>query len=137
MVNKFAHPVVGKLIEVTTQWPSNYIGNLGGNDTFHLTGVVAKNHKLCPTNSFSLIVNDVEIPLREISLDYVTDIRYVDGTQVEFATRADEPAVFTVTGSKGDTYYVTRQAGKYSCSCSGFQFRKICKQVTQIQESAQ
>jgi hypothetical protein len=39
---------------------------------------------------------------------------------------------FTVKGSKGDTYTVTVNSGKMHCTCSGFQFRKSCKHVKEV-----
>jgi len=39
---------------------------------------------------------------------------------------------FTVKGSKGDTYTVTVNSGKSHCTCSGFQFRKSCKHVKDV-----
>ena len=38
-----------------------------------------------------------------------------------------ERVTITVQGSKGNTYTVTKENGKATCTCSGFQFRKTCK----------
>jgi hypothetical protein len=37
-----------------------------------------------------------------------------------------------VKGSKGDSYTVTVGSGKIHCTCSGFQFRKSCKHVKEV-----
>ena len=37
-----------------------------------------------------------------------------------------------VSGSKGNSYIVTKDNGKVSCSCPGFGFRKTCKHVQEV-----
>lgn len=39
---------------------------------------------------------------------------------------------YLVEGSKGAIYKVVSQDGKWTCTCSGFGFRKSCKHVTDI-----
>lgn len=39
-----------------------------------------------------------------------------------------------VKGSKGDTYYVTYNAGNWKCTCKGFQFKQWCSHLTKVQE---
>jgi hypothetical protein len=55
---------------------------------------------------------------------------------VQFETELTEPEpegrVFTVTGSKGDTYTVNEVRGSWSCTCSGFRFRGECKHVKEL-----
>lgn len=38
----------------------------------------------------------------------------------------------TVTGSKGQRYYLTEERGHWTCSCPGFQFRGACKHVDEV-----
>lgn len=42
--------------------------------------------------------------------------------------------VFTVPGSRGDLYTVNDVDGRWSCTCSGFQFRSQCRHITLIKE---
>ena len=39
---------------------------------------------------------------------------------------------WVVKGSKGDSYTVLEENGKYSCSCSGFTFRGKCRHIIDI-----
>ena len=43
----------------------------------------------------------------------------------------EQPGI-PVKGSKGDTYYITQESGKYLCTCSGFKFRGICKHIESV-----
>ena len=55
---------------------------------------------------------------------------------VQFKTELTEPEpegrVWTVTGSKGDSYQVNEVRGNWSCTCSGFRFRGDCKHVKEL-----
>lgn len=39
---------------------------------------------------------------------------------------------WTVKGSKGNHYLVIRQKGLYNCNCTGFQYRKSCRHITEV-----
>jgi len=39
---------------------------------------------------------------------------------------------WVVKGSKGDSYTVLEENGKYSCSCSGFIFRGKCRHIIDV-----
>ena len=46
---------------------------------------------------------------------------------------SEEPVkTIEVKGSKGKTYKVSRQGDKWTCTCSGFQFRQKCKHITNL-----
>ena len=38
-----------------------------------------------------------------------------------------------VKGSKGNSYFVTKQGSRYVCSCPGFQFRGRCKHAAEVE----
>lgn len=47
----------------------------------------------------------------------------------------EKPAhpTWTVAGSKGDSYTVSKIDGRFVCSCTGFKFHGRCKHATKIQ----
>lgn len=49
----------------------------------------------------------------------------------------DKPAgrTWSVVGSRGDSYTVSEENGKWACSCSGFRFRGQCKHITETQKT--
>lgn len=75
----------------------------------------------------ALSTGNPEFPFRVIQRSHVISIN-------NQAIRHKESAVktFTVKGSKGDTYTVTVNSGKSHCTCSGFQFRKSCKHIKDV-----
>ena len=52
--------------------------------------------------------------------------------KIQVAEPEPEGRVWTVTGSKGDTYQVNEVRGNWSCTCSGFRFRGECKHVKEL-----
>jgi hypothetical protein len=91
-------------------------------------GEVLPPHKWLNDRQFCLSGNS-EWPVRVISMDLVEDIQLLSGKFVEVDTGIK---VFTVKGSKGNTYTVTRNGRGWTCQCAGFQFRKQCKHVSEL-----
>ena len=58
---------------------------------------------------------------------------------VQFKTKLQEPEpegrFWVVKGSKGDEYKVSEVNGNYSCTCSGFKFRGVCKHAESIRQT--
>jgi SWIM zinc finger len=81
--------------------------------------------------ALALATGDRTFPIRIISRDTIIKI---DNVNVERKFTAEPTKkTYTVQGSKGSTYLVTVN-GKYkSCTCSGFQFRRNCKHVAEIE----
>jgi hypothetical protein len=45
--------------------------------------------------------------------------------------------VATITGSNGSTYTVSKNGGRYSCTCTGFQFRRKCKHTQEFDNKSE
>lgn len=74
--------------------------------------------------------------VRSISMKSVVQIRDSKGAEMPLPKLGDTPKnrEWTVKGSKGDVYTVSRSNGKFSCNCVAGQFRKsTCKHIKKIQ----
>ena len=56
------------------------------------------------------------------------DIVSIDGEDIKLDIKPKSKEI-RVTGSKGDTYIVTLDDSKSSCTCHAFMFRKTCKHI--------
>ena len=72
------------------------------------------------------------VPVREISLDRVIALEFLDGQTAQKEQVKTDVEVKFAKGSKGNVYTVTRNGTKYTCTCPGFVFRKHCKHVTEF-----
>ena len=79
------------------------------------------------TNSIKTFKNPIRIDVRG---------RKFKVNSVQFDTTVSEPEpegrVWTVAGTKGNTYQVTEVRGNWSCTCSGFRFRGDCRHVKEL-----
>lgn len=75
----------------------------------------------------ALSTGNPEFPFRVLNRSTIVSINNQAVEQKESTVKT-----FTVKGSKGDSYTVTVNAGKSHCTCSGFQFRKSCKHVKEV-----
>lgn len=68
-------------------------------------------------------------PVRVIDKSRVVEVM---GAKVDYVPVKSNREVITVQGSKGNTYVVTKENGKATCTCPGFGFRKTCKHVQEL-----
>ena len=92
-------------------------------------GRVVPGFKWLTDREFCMTGDDV-MPIRVINLKNVKNITFKTG-----GTKTVNVAVqtFTIKGSKGDQYLVTRSPKGWTCTCKGFEFRKSCRHVTEAQ----
>jgi uncharacterized Zn finger protein len=55
----------------------------------------------------------------------------VNEKTVDYTPIKSDRIEITVQGSKGNTYVVTKENGKVSCSCPGYSYRKSCRHITE------
>jgi hypothetical protein len=53
------------------------------------------------------------------------------------APQAPSGRVWTVQGSKGQTYTVEAVSGFLTCSCKGYQFRRKCRHIEEVKQSVE
>lgn len=68
-------------------------------------------------------------PVRVIDKSRIVE---VSGAKVDYVPVKSARETITVQGSKGNTYIVTKENGKATCSCPGYGFRKTCKHVQEL-----
>jgi hypothetical protein len=118
-------PNLGSVVRVTTKHIDSYLYAKEKFQYFTHEGTVVPSEKWV-NNGFTL-TGDKNIKLRVVSLDSIEKIEYITG-KGQKAKAMGGVRVFKVKSkSKGSTYMVTLQAGKFSCDCLGFQYRRNCR----------
>ena len=87
-------------------------------------GEVVPSAKYDPPNSIRMSTGILDFPFRVISL---TSIFEVDENPFHFEVKPD--SMREVQGSHGNVYTVRTSNGITTCTCPGFEFRKICKHI--------
>jgi hypothetical protein len=57
------------------------------------------------------------------------DIVSMGGRRVVYTPKLSTTQTWRVAGSKGNEYTVTNSDGAWSCTCTGFGFRRDCKHI--------
>jgi SWIM zinc finger len=81
--------------------------------------------------AIALATGTRQFPVRIIAREHIVKI---DGDAIE--QKVSIPTAnrqFQVTGSNGNTYVVTVDGAYKSCTCSGFQFRRNCRHIVEVQ----
>ena len=135
MNTQFSIPEPGCKIAITFEFPSYVLGSAKVNKTT-ITGVVEKATKFTPHN-FVRIATDFDSPVRvrEIPLNRVVDLIYADGRVAKSQTVEAAAKTWTVQGSRGSQYIVVKSQNAWSCTCPGFQFRKTCRHIKELQDA--
>lgn len=81
-------------------------------------------------HQLGLTTGNPEWPVRVIARKNIESIN-----NKEFKQTESTPKTFKVKGSKGDEYVVSVNGDRFNCTCSGFQFRRTCKHVKEIQNA--
>jgi hypothetical protein len=79
------------------------------------------------------MTGDAAWPTRVMNLGLIEDIEFINGTGTTIDTAAQS---WQVAGSRGSTYTVNRIRSGWTCTCAGFQFRKSCRHISELRDSA-
>ena len=125
-----AVPKIGSRVRVTTMYPNTYAYRGENNNyvTYTREGVVVQSIFRDPF-MFAVETGAPDHPVSEFNAksQHVVKIELLMGTAEKVAT---DSKAWKVKSSKGNKFYlVTRVNGKFSCTCTGFEFRKDCKHV--------
>ena len=125
-----AVPKVGSRVRVTTMYPNHvvYRGDTNGYVTYVREGIVVQSIFRDPF-MFAVKTGAPEHPVSEFNAksQHLVKIEYVTGSATQVATDKKAWKVKSTDGKK--FYIVERVNGKFSCTCTGFEFRKDCKHV--------
>ena len=133
MNTQFTFPEPGCKVAVTFEFPSYVIGSATVSKTT-ITGIVDKATKFTPPNFVRLVTDfDSPVRIREIPMDRVINIEYADGRRADKTKIQKQEKLYSVEGSRGSKYVVVNSNNSWSCTCPGFQFRRSCKHITQLQ----
>ena len=69
------------------------------------------------------------LPVRVIDRARIVE---VGGATIDYTPVKSDRITKTVQGSKGNTYIVTAENGKATCTCQGYSFRKTCKHTLEV-----
>ena len=121
---------VGSRVRVTTMYPNHvvYRGDTNGYVTYVREGIVVQSIFRDPF-MFAVKTGAPEHPVSEFNAksQHVVKIEYVTGSATQVATDKKAWKVKSEDGKR--VYLVQRIAGKYTCTCTGFEFRKDCKHI--------
>jgi len=130
---------IGDKIKVTLDWTDYHkymvapYNNLYAIQT--IEGTVARSSSIDDVNSFRIETGNRLHPYAVIPQDRVIKIE-LNGeiTPINFKKQDDSEKSWTVVGSKNNNYIVKKSGRNWSCTCSGFAFRRTCKHVKEKQE---
>jgi len=128
-----AVPKIGSRVRVTTMYPNHvvYRGDTNGYVTYVREGIVVKSIFNDPFK-FAVETGAPDHPVSEFNAksQHVVRIEVLIGSTKQVA--ADKRA-WKVKSTDGKSFYlVQRIEGKYTCTCTGFEFRKDCKHIAAV-----
>ena len=117
--NEVTIKVRNALYDVRDRYANGYVGPEFNN----YTGTIVRE-KFFSTDEIGITTGDPRFPVRRIHRARIVE---VGGAKLDYQPVKSDRITKTVQGSKGNTYIVTAENGKATCTCQGFQFRKSCK----------
>ena len=126
-------PQIGSEVTVTVRNAMADFRHLYGSGviTEHVTftGTVAPTERWQDAKrTLNLTTGIKSFPVRSIDMARVVSI---NGAKAKVIV-APKSHTWLVKGSKGNTYTVTEENGRRSCTCVGFEFRHQCKHLNMV-----
>ena len=122
--NEVTIKVRNALYDVRDRYANGYVGPEFNN----YTGTIVRE-KFFATDEVGITTGDPRFPVRRIHRSRIVE---VGGAKLDYTPVKSDRITKTVQGSKGNTYIVTAENGKATCTCQGFQFRKTCKHTQEV-----
>ena len=122
--NEVTIKVRNALYDVRDRYANGYVGPEFNN----YTGTIVRE-KFFATDEVGITTGDPRFPVRRIHRSRIVE---VGGAKLDYTPIKSDRITKTVQGSKGNTYIVTAENGKATCTCQGFQFRKTCKHTQEV-----
>lgn len=116
--------VRNSLYDVRDRYANGYVGP----EFNEYTGIVV-HEKWYGDDKIGLTTDMKHFPVRVLSRANIVEVM---GAKVDYTPVKSTRETITVQGSKGNTYIVTKENGKATCTCPGFGFRKTCKHVQEL-----
>lgn len=88
------------------------------------------HQKWFKSNEVGLTTGQKEFPFRVIQRERIVEVNDLPVSYAE--PKQEQRFEKIVQGSKGNTYIVTKEAGKITCTCPGFTFRGNCKHTLEL-----
>ena len=119
-------------MRVTTRWPNAWLFATSPWQDNTYEGVVVRSNAWDQPDTFKLQVANAAHPTPIIKLSRVHKLEFVSG---EGKAVSDTVKSIKVAGSKGNVYTVTKVGDQWSCTCTGFQYRKACKHLDEARKA--
>lgn len=144
-MSKIKIPKIGTRVRVTTDWADVYRNHMPLYRDLHSIQVdegtiIRSDAEVDDPDTFRILVQRAYHPETVIPRHRVMKLEVLEGPgevqKADPTPRRDtqEVRVWSVKGSKGDNYTVSRKGNIWTCTCQGFEFRKTCKHVNQIKQ---
>lgn len=124
---------VGNTVTVKVRNPlydarGRFANGYNGPEFTEYTGTVV-HEKWYGDDKIGLTTDVRHFPVRVLSRHNIVEVM---GAKFDYVPVNSNRETITVQGSKGNTYIVTKENGKATCTCPGFGFRKTCKHIQEL-----
>ena len=111
-------------------WPvrHRYANGVAGPEFNVYTGTIVRE-KWFGADEIGITTGNPSFPFRRIHRSRIVE---VNSATIDYTPVKSAREVITVQGSKGNSYVVTKEDGKASCTCVGYSFRKTCKHTQAV-----